>query len=863
MSLLHNAGGWLTREGEPVVGITPPSVLMRAGVMTAARRNLVQAAYARFLQARKTSLSGGGTGGGFFVANYRLADGTTVRAISINGVDHVHVWASDAPALPGVDFTFWCQPWDDEWITDQYAEVFTIPRWFDISAPPNDLTDEDFLQDLARNKGYEPPAGGRYPGNQTWFAPPGHPAQGFVVSWWGQMRRYSNSLLDQTIDIAGTWRRPPRPTASLIGTLNEAAFVAPTGGIAGALDGHLFHKPGTTTLPAGLTETPRYGTPPGGPQLWVNGVPFQTPAGFVVSSACIGIRGGIKVVRAVRISGGTITIIERGMDVGGPWTTIGNLNIFPTDIGLPHPIVVAGASGSGSNTGAGWRIGVLRAHPFYWNADGTEALGLFRYTKDASSAGTAAGVYALLKITVGASACTMTLVDHSKETVSGAATAFSNTTGGGPLEDSSGSHSANTTITSEYYGIVAADFRGNDPVVMRTHIEWELTRSEGASVDRVYTSEPFYYNDQYGNSSFVIERTASFTAADDVQEGTTINTWASLNLSRIADTTEQRVSNFSALYNEDESSATAAVANPEAGPGSSAPEYLVETVEDSRSVSTSHSFYAAGAASLWGLSAGDLRGEFVIHAQPLDGSSDVFEAQMDSTYNYNLSFNYSLQSPVTGGALATFSKTITAGIGKMLRVAVDGTTTVITNLIHPTKINEVGSGTQAWSAVGSEGAATSVGTYGDGPSWTSFMMPAARSSWGSMNTTSITTNTRSRNYAGWVYPDNAPDSFPQGLEYRAVSGWTDGGAAGAGGYANTVLVGGAITPDMRVQYTGALFVAMVAPSAPTTPVTFTIDRWAAAGVEFVPEYPDQEGSVFPHRGDHALLLNPIFAGPLP
>jgi hypothetical protein len=857
MSLLHNAGGWLTRDGEPVVGITPPSVRMRTGEMTPARRGLVQAAYMQFLQARRLSLSGGG----FFVANSRLADGTVVRAISIEGVDHIHVWASDAVMSFGSGVTFWCQPWDDEWIDGPYAEVFTIPRWFEIGGGEvEDDAPEDFLDDLVRNAGYEPPAATEYPGNQTWFAAPPHPSAGVVVSWRGQHRRYANNLLDRTVDSAGVWRRAPDPSVTFVQGSIEAPLVAPTGGIAGAVAGHTFHKEGETALPPSVTTTPIRQRPPATNAVWVNGARVNTPGGFVVSSACLGYRAGVPVIRAVRIVTGVVTVIEQNPNSPGAWITLGTISITASNIGLPHPIINT-SNGTSTQTGAGWTGAVEVTHPFYWNADGTEAVGLMHYLKNATGQQSAAGVHALLRITLTGTTCSIDLIEHSRTTADSSLNLSEN--------DSPGNYTRSSASSSdnEYVGVVAADFRQNEMVVVRTHIESDTDTTGSVSETNESDTVLFDYV-QWEGTSVEMEVTlalpnSSYSRTEARQDTRNTSTWASLNGAVVGGTSESRAFSQSYSWTRQASKTYSPVINPGymADGSSTAFKYLASLTEETDTRASGVTASASGGASVWGVCAGDLRGAFVIHAAPLDGAQESSAAHADM--NYNWSESSSLGSSSTGSA--TYSRTQRPDTGRLVGVSGSGGASIRTRLVHPRRIGQLGSGFASFVGGGLTSSSSS-GPYGAGPAFGSFGLPPNTIAAGNISSTTTRVDNTSRNYASDTYPSGAPAAGSNG----PVSSYIAGSSAGAGNYSNTVLSGSALTPDLRVQYTGAVFVAMVSPSDLSTPITHHIDEWLFDGSEFTPDYPDQTDpeapggtSVFPHRGDHSILLDPIFIGPLP
>jgi hypothetical protein len=862
MSLLQNLNGWLSATGEPVQGITPPSVRLRSGVLTPERRDGAQDAFSRFLQAKKLSLAGGG----YFTGDELLPDGTRVRMISINGVDHVHIWASDPAPEEAVDVTFWCQPFDEDWFVAQYEEVFTIPRWFDINDSDADTTNDspDFLRDLLRNEVYEPPESTNYPGNLTWFVP----GAGLVVSWWGQMRRYSNSLLDQTIDEAKSWLRPTDPRTTYLTAPPYGPRVGPTGGVAGALAGQLFHQDGVTTLPGGLPATPLVVPRPSkSSNLWFNGKKSTLPGGALVESACSGFRSGKAVLRATSFSAPNQLLVWEQETVNYTWVNIATLTLSATALGIHHPEVITVTTPT--NIGPGWVNSAGIEHPFYWNADGNKAVGLVRFTRDSTIVTQAGIVHAVVELTVGPSSCSLALIDHSRsESTSVLDSTDTGTTGSG-FGTYSGSHVATVDTTETYVGVLAADYSGNDLVILRTHITEELARSENWSQDRVVTTTIYSFTDALGPASIALNDT-EYDASSSISQTSTVTTWASRNGVQYPSTLEVRTSTLTASTTEHELEDQFAELNPAyVGGASTEREYRVGTSGNERDGGSSATFTASGAASLWGLTAGDLRGEFVLHSQPLHGASDTFEADRNSSYSRTETYLYPAGGGGGSSATATFSKTLRTDIGRLMRGA--GTSTSLselTKLINPNRLEKLGSGTQNW-VDGVLTTSTGTGPYGAGPVWTDFAFPSTGYSLGTSHITTERDTNYTRNFMRWPYPAGAPSDISPSST-GPITEYVGGGASGPGAFANTVLVGCAMTPDVRVQYTGALMTALCHPTAPTTPITHLIDRWTVDGTEFVPDYPDQPdpgtpGAMlpFPHRGGGALLLNPIFTGPLP
>lgn len=83
---------WQNLNGDPITGVSPPSLVMRSGRLTPQRHAEIRQIYMRFSLAKLTAV------GDFFVSNQVLSDGTRVRLESMQGRDRVFVWASDAPS---------------------------------------------------------------------------------------------------------------------------------------------------------------------------------------------------------------------------------------------------------------------------------------------------------------------------------------------------------------------------------------------------------------------------------------------------------------------------------------------------------------------------------------------------------------------------------------------------------------------------------------------------------------------------------------------------------------------------------------------------------------------------------------------
>lgn len=745
MSLINPKNGWIQFDGTPVQGITPPQVRLRSGTLTPERLAAVSDLHAKFTTAKRLSLAGSG----FFTADRRLPDGTIVRMVAINDVDHVHIWAADAAQEEVEGITFWCIPWDDEWIDEAFAEVFTIPRWLEIGTADNEVEAADFLQDLTRNEKYEPPSAGLYPGNQTWFAMPPHQSAGIVVSWWGKMRRYRVSDMAESIDTSTAWGGRD------------------TGGIAGALAGRMFMMPGA---PEFTDPDPTRTQLDDRAYVWVNGVAYS--AGAPVESACMGYRDGARVLRTVgpMNSSGIVTVRELHGDGFGEITSLASLDLRPAVLGasLGPPQII-----NGTPYGATWTPTAWPIQPFYWNSDGTEAIGIIGYQGFYGTFSTEwfRQTNVVVKIAVSGGGCVAEIIDttHYESTY---------TTGSG-----------NSAFSLEYSKPIAADFRGDEAVIVRSHID--TTRAGSRAGD-------------------LTNHTGSATE--------TVNTRVSVNNATIAGTAESKTSTTS-------EAASAGGAYP-------------TNWSDSEIHHTS-----SGRVSTWAVLAGDLRGVFLLHAAPLRvthlGSSETSAGYLTTTLDTaSHREGYSEFDSGEETSSVDLTRTYAIGQGELLLCWPDGDTETVANLSVPLEAAVMG----ALSVV--DGVVTSsTNPHGSGLGPAHGEPPL----WGVSVTGVFGSGISSHTLSAVDFVDE--------LRY-----WSD-----------VVLTGSAITPDGKTQYLGAVLIAMTEPSDPlATAQAFVVDKWFHEGNEFTPLYPPQtdpgnpdDTMPFPHRGGHAILLDPIFTGPLP
>ena len=80
---------WQNLNGDPLMGVSPPSLLVLSGRLTPQRHGEIRRIYMQFSMAKLTAV------GDYFVFNRVLSDGTRVRIESMQGRDRVFVWASD------------------------------------------------------------------------------------------------------------------------------------------------------------------------------------------------------------------------------------------------------------------------------------------------------------------------------------------------------------------------------------------------------------------------------------------------------------------------------------------------------------------------------------------------------------------------------------------------------------------------------------------------------------------------------------------------------------------------------------------------------------------------------------------------
>lgn len=836
-----NNHGWIKFDGTPVTGMVPPITTIREGNLTPIRRAMVSAVYRDFCVKKRLSI----IGDAYFTGSYVLPDGTKVRIFSVRNCDYIHVWAKDGTQTFGVGVTFWCVPFDEAWIDEPFTEVFTIPRWFDINDsdanPKNNSV--DFLRDLARNTLYEPPGAGKYPGNQTWFVP----GTGLVVSWWGQPKRYATSERDAAVHAGYDWGRTFWPQSQVTdissATITELDDLmhAPTGGIAGAVGEHMFDMIGADALPPGMTSAGR--VPVYQSRVWLNGTPINTPANVI--SACVQNRSNVSYLRIMSLSGMNLSAWELAMGVdGATWELIGTFSLAPASVGLGDP--TTGASGT---FGYAWKADyVYLNQPFHWSADGSKAVSVAHYITN-SIPNPFGGVYpleahgthAILEAVVGASLA-VSVIDQTTEAVSGAKQAIV-TSPAPPYAYAEGDLYYLYTTTTEYSAPVAADYKGNTPTILKTHISSAGTYEQ--TVDATNTS---YTPNGGGTAEHVTDRQTATSTVMNFQS------WASLDGSVLSGTQQSRSSTQSwdqsmdFFYDEND--------NP-----------------DGEIAHTEESGSGSGVTSLWGFAAGDLRGRtLLLHSAPITRLPSILDTLSDSQSSFTEVGVEDTDSTDINNQTRTATVDLTIAdqlVGGEL-VVIDTTSNTseeLTRLVSPTARGNVGT---LHAVSGTPMSVTRVGTYGIGP-WVELDeysdVPLIGGSLG------MTCMCPFNPLAGTNSVGNATARIsinPGRSPIRQPGSFIDGAHDVVGGMGNTVLSAAAITPDLKTEYLGAVFIAMTPPGDKDAPTCYSVEKWFHDGVEFNPTYPEHDDPEnpgtpvpFPHRGGHSILLDPIFTGPLP
>jgi hypothetical protein len=366
MSLLNNS--FIRFPGEPITGRVPTSVrILGSEKPTETTMALVDAAYEKFCQRINTSIAGVNT------YSTVLSDGTRVRFISINGVDTIliRVGPDENPDKPSNQL--FCVPYDKTFVDAQ-----VVKTWAGAVGKNDPVTDIGKIKETKLT--FTPGKKASHPGNLTWYAGvDGHMHQRYVLSWWGQFRRYVNEstfiervMRHQPIQhyVDGAWGLNRRNDGypNFYEDEKRNIFVpielrkSPPGvekSLTGAWSDYEGHAVGGDVGAAGR-------------HAWLNGFRFEVPVD--PHSMCIGRRQiGDKQVSVIRILSADMELsiftlheiplrlvregLRRGVKRFNGWETYTSPpvnDILPTN----------------------WEMWGCK-HPAYWNADGNECTGVY------------------------------------------------------------------------------------------------------------------------------------------------------------------------------------------------------------------------------------------------------------------------------------------------------------------------------------------------------------------------------------------------------------------------------------------------------------------------------------------------------
>ena len=829
--------------GEPVVGVVPAQLIVH-GELTRMQAGFVQARFAQFCTATRLSIAPSMT------LNCTLPDGSKMRASSIFGVRSVQVWPAGVEEATDPS-TFFCIPFDETYLATQIKDTYRLKRWSDVDVIEHKKL-LDKLEKL-RNCSFMPSARVSHPGNQTWFAHieggTKHEFANMVLSWWGHPNRYNYSPLD-----AFLMRTPPSAESVFTagGKLLYPAGIENVKAIyprawEDAMAGKFYQLGESSSMDEVEGINPPYATTAGLNAIWLNGVQFGTD--FEVKSACIGKRANnddessnvVRVFSAPRENGNItkkIQILEFPLDMVKPPSggILRKSRAVVFNLDIPFPSI----PDCENYLSAYW------CHPFYWNADGSEAMAILQFICQFNAPpefGTGIPVNysvfgtSLLKLTKTNLGFDLSLMEFSGVT-------------------ESLTHDDGALIYSGVQSYpLAADYLGNSPMVVRGSISEAVSDSgiafstisasassavslNGVPVSELsdthtktrsssYSSTGDYDNYSHSGGVSVMEtgRASRWAVAGgDIRGGKIVlresqwymtecpsvmhrSTW--INLNQSGSSSETR----SASYME---------------PETFLDYYGVEGIIHTKSTyvktvnKSSHSEFS------------EVGGRFAI--------VDVVNNTCDATESMGHPINYrglgSITSSETGSWTYGYEWEIDTEDKYYYPLPDGGTMWVL------------------------KGTVITDGWWGD---WSSESMQVTPPS-----VVTVVNEGLDENAVIDEFPVtsglslNAPGDpnfsnrvslrrYRDGMEIRA----RNAAYTGAGGYADVVFSSGAVSPDGKIQYIGLMSVALAAPNTKTPRPLFKLDKWYANGTEFVPD------KDYPNTGAYKMLSSPVFVGPLP
>lgn len=889
MSLLNDPN-FMAFDGTPVTGRTPVSAKVYGRELSEAQRNEAAGFFSRF----KTSVR-------LSIANHQtrwetFTDGSVMYMASSYGIDSVIIWPTGGSTRTK-PLQFFCIPFDESYRTTPNQDTYATES-YDPEAP------ETVLDSLTKQSSYAfiptitTPEGTAtaalsHPGNQTWFAniDPPNDFEKYVVSWWGQPNRYSASPLD-TILTSGSGRTDQEYGYSqTINPADNVRTVEPHGW-SDAIDGNFYRPRPATQFPAAypagqvppFVQRPIIGSfvpigefhrkyniestsstnPIGAASnaaantdfstagatrraVWINTVRYLTD--FDVDSACLAKRGDDQVLRIFTWQrAGALAVIRefdlRAIIAGESVGLIFDAEATKFTAAMPDFSDIAPARLFGQDETRSYDF---MAHPFYWNASGTEAMGLFvinvGYERGIPGfSRTGRGSFtALLKLREVAGAFEVSWMETSIVQVTkrfehtdtsdywGTGVRFVENSTRAIVEGEAPVDGGGTTAVPSvlryvgtYVGVskstyaIGADYQGDTPIILRG--EWEDVVN---AVRNDYAESPLVNGSSTG--------------------GLTLTSKLYVNNSEIVAPQvciASAVTAASNTHSQDDASRTGT---------------YTSTV----------AFSQTGCANLWAISAGDLRGgKLILRASPYTLQTENSPLAYSSwTNGSRTGGRYSTYHYVRegNGGTETLSRTESSGesltdsvlAGQFLLVDVKSLTSEsLGNRVDPA---DSGGRARTFSCVpfnsvdyvyGLNSPLNTYTTSGDGFCKMTDFRNIPVQGRVTYNTTIV--NPKIVGPSPRVYTKNSAygDNLPE--DYSSI---------GVGGYTCAAFSSGAVSPDGRMQYIGLVSTALAAPNSAAALPPLVIDKWFIDGGEFAPDAP------YPYTGAYKMLSCPVFAAP--
>jgi len=886
----------ITQTGDPITGKAPTRVrVMNKNTVTELQNGLIAKAYKKFTTDVTASITP------TVLQDLVLIDGTRIRMESKYGRDVVQVWPKAGNEQGKITVTppFFCIPFDETYRITPKQDTYFLSE---ISEPNlgklKKATDCVFIPKI-------PVTGGTYmtppfshPGNQTWFANlvvdgKEHEHAKYVLSWWGQPNRYSQSPLDVVLT---TGKLLYYKQGKLVNGWTDAIYGVLYRTFTGVMTSMGVVPPYTqSAVPYYASSAETYSNALTGVDtttadssrkaIWLNAVRFTTD--FIVHSACIGKRDGKTVVRIFTQNSTTtfsvrefsLSTLLNNMEEGGTLSLVGGTTY---NITMPLP----GGSAASIN---------YMVHPFYWNADGSEAMGLFAFTRVYSSTVSVVGT-ALLKLNDSTTTgFTVTLMETTSYVHTSAET--NNPAPAKVGNNYAVSGSATWDITVAYDYVLAADYDGITPKILRGHVSEVSGYTAASSESSVSTSADTGGLFTYGTSieapgyvyySNARNRVNTYTARNSSARHANAISRVSLSaVDIVALTDECAIVQSTALTIDDNSGYIQTSGSrliEQLSPTALHVEHFTQRsqIDQNYRYKNSISGIQSGHASYWAVAGGDLRGGNVVlrespwlfrvpDTQPtVYTTSTWIDLSETSTDIHNKFYGTEMTGSRVGketvvtnsGTRLTDTGTnlkYNANVGRFVHINTKTAEhATLCKLLYNDYYSSLGSNTTSYGAISSYTAVLNsvdvVVSYTLGPEerWSTSSSTNAEgeaipgsgvNTWYAANTTM---------HFG-IYPEakaNDPEYRQSSFNPPVKETYT-----GAGGPTHVAFSSGAVSPDGKFQYIGIVSVALATPN--TNNVTATpliIDQWFYNGAKMTPSDP------YPYEGAYKMLSCPVFTG---